>query len=505
MSVSSLFELNSEDLNRRAGKSTALNLAARGFSILSQFVTFAVLARLLTPADFGLVAMALPLVAVLLVVGDLGLSKWTLQAPTISEEQASSLFFLSLAAGVVIAALCIAVSPLLALLYDEPRVAAIASVLALQFVLAGMRSQHKALLQRALRFRHLSQIEIVSSLIATVGAVWMAWQFETYWAFVARFLIQSILQTLGTWMAARWKPKFIFWTPDTARMLRFGGAIMGGFIFNTVGRQMDTVLIGWRWGEAALGIYAFAYRIFLLPVQQLSNPLSEVLIPALSRLREQHEQCRKLFRTALKGFGLVAVPPFVAIAVCAEEVILVVAGDQWLAAALVLKVLAPLGALHVYYSPIGWLMVAFGRADRYFLWTVVLTPIYLTAFVVGLPWGPFGVACAYAVAHASILLPSWFYGTRGTAIRMRDALGAMVPSLALGGATALLTLPAKMQLAASGPLVVLSSAVVVVLLMWLVGAGTLIGFRRVRDNANLQSLSKLLASLGEGRARRRRH
>lgn len=485
------FAIQGDNLNRSAVRSSAQNLFARGFSIVSQFLTFVILARLLAPADFGLVAMAMPVIAILMIVGDLGLSKWTVQADQISEDEASSLFFLSVLSGFAIATACFAVAPLLAWLYDEDRVTGIVWALSSQFVLMGFRSQHKALMQRSFRFGELVNIEIASAVGSTILAIWIAWYFETYWAYVVRFLAQALIQTLGVWFAAKWMPKMIFWTAETSRMLKFGGAVMGGLVVNTLGRQMDNVLIGWRWGEAALGSYAFAYRIFLMPVQQLSNPLSEVLIPAISRLRNSEAECRKLFSFTLKVMGLVAAPPFAALAIYSEEIITMMVGSEWLAAAPILRVLAPLGAFHVFYSPIGWLMLAYGRADRYLRWTSVLTPIFILSFFLGLPWGGFGVACAYTGANALIIVPSWYYGTRDTAVRVSDILLAVVPAALVGVSTASICAVLKFSGVVEDNVTSMAFVVGIVGFSWVLGLIILVGFSNVRKYASVSEIRAL--------------
>lgn len=462
----SLFGQSAERSSRAVGAASVINVLARGVNIFSQLTTFVLLARLLTPADFGLVLMALPFIAILLVVGDLGLASWTLQAATISEEDASSLFWISATAGLCLTLLLAALSPAVGWFYGEPKVSAILAVLSIQFLFAGLSGQHRALLQRSLRFNSLAKVEITVSIASTLAAIIAAYFTRSPWALVTRFVLQQGLFCAGVWIASAWVPLRPKRHVGAWRMVRYGISIVGFSILNTSGRQIDSVLIGWRWGSMALGPYAFATRIFFLPVQQLMQPLSEVMIPVLSRLRDEPERYRQYFSSVLVLIGCIVAPPFVSIAVYSREVVVLAAGPGWESAAPILSVFASLGALYVFYSPIGWLMLSHGRAQRYFVWAALYVPIYLFAYVSGLPWGPLGVAIAYAGANALVLVPSWYYGSKGTPMRAAIFAKACVGPLLLATGTFAAAKTVRSQFSNLEPWALVLTALPIVVLAW---------------------------------------
>ena len=206
------------------------------------------------------------------------------------------------------------------------------------------------------------------------------------------------------------------------------------------GGSVDNVLIGWRWGELALGPYALAYRLFYLPVQQLTQPLGQVMVPALAQLRDQPERYVRWYTSVVRLISYVAMPPLIAVGICAHDFVNVLVGPQWDAAGDILRWLAPIGATHVGYTSIGWLMLSTGRADRHFGWATIVIPICIVSFLIGLPWGAEGVAIAYMCANMLLIVPGVLWACRGTPVRPPNVFKSLVPAVVAAGLTALGTL-----------------------------------------------------------------
>src|SRR5258705_2976493 len=188
-----LFQVSSDQLPRDAQRASVLNLAARTAEFVFQFVCLAILARLLTPSDFGVFAMATPFVFFIMNVGDLGLGSALLQQRDLNEGQASAVFRVNLLAGLVFAAVILAASPLTGLLYHDHRVSEVAAALSLTFVFSGLAAVQRALLRRALLFDALLRAQIAASAVSSLVAILFALYGAGYWALVARALADPLI------------------------------------------------------------------------------------------------------------------------------------------------------------------------------------------------------------------------------------------------------------------------------------------------------------------------
>jgi polysaccharide transporter, PST family len=426
-----LFQTSTDRLKQRAQRASVLNLTARGIDFIFQFVSLIVLARLLTPADYGVFAMVMPFVWLLITVGDLGLASAVLQQPDLNERQASAVFQVNAIAGVAFALVLFLCSPFIGWFYGDPRVTEIAAILSVMLVVSGFTAVQQALLRRALLFDVLLRAQIASSATSSAIAVFLAWNGAGYWALVARALVDPLIYSSVAWISAAWWPRHAEWGDATKTLLRFGRYYLGSSILYALARQADNVLIGWRYGSAELGPYALAYRLFFLPVQQITWPLGHVMVPALSRLRNDPVRLKRWYLKLLRLVTFAAFPPFLSLVVCADDVIRVVAGPQWGKAADILRLLAPVGAVLTAYSTCDWLLRARGLADRSFWLTVISTAVCLLGYIVGLPWGAIGVASGLAAAHLIMVLPGFIYATKGTTIRLTDSVRAVLPCAAL--------------------------------------------------------------------------
>ncbi|HEY2758411.1 MAG TPA: lipopolysaccharide biosynthesis protein [Pseudolabrys sp.] len=442
-----LFQTSTDRLKHRAQRASLLNLTARGIDFSFQFVSLMILARLLTPADYGVFAMVTPFLWVLITMGDLGLASAVLQQPDLNERQASAIFQVNALTGLALAGLLLACSPLLGAFYGDARVSEIAAILSLVLVVSGFTAVQQALLRRALLFGVLLRAQIASSALSSTVAVALAWNGAGYWALVARALVDPLVYASVAWVSAAWWPRHAEWGDATKALLRFGRYYLGSSLIYSLARQADNVLIGWRYGSAELGPYALAYRLFFLPVQQITWPLGHVVVPTLSRLRDDPERLKRWYLKLLRLVTLAAFPPFFSLMVCADDVIAVTAGPQWSAAADILEILAPVGALQTAYSTCDWLLRARGLADRSFWWTVVSSAACLIGYIIGLPWGALGVASGLAVANLLFFLPGFLYATKGTSIGLIDAVKAMLPCFAVAFFAVAATWALRMEIA----------------------------------------------------------
>jgi PST family polysaccharide transporter len=430
-----LFQISSKGLKRDARRASVTNLAGRAIDLVVQFGVLIILARLITPADFGVFVMATSFLWIIMHFSDLGLGTAVLQQHELTEEHASAVFRINLVAGLAFAGLFLAASPLLGLFYHDPRVTHVAAVLSLAFVFSGLTAVQLALLRRALQFDVLLRAQIIASAVSSVGAVILALMGAGYWALTVRALADPLVYSIVAWSSSGWLPGRAEWDQTTKTLLRYGGYNLGFALLSSAGRQTDSILVGWRFGSVELGSYALASRLFYLPLVQVSWPLGYVMIPALSRLRDDPDRLRRWYSKLLQMVTLVALPPMCSLAICADDVVYLVAGPQWAKSADILRVLGPVGALQVGTATIDWLMVSQGQARRSLVWEAVRTSICIVCVVLGLPWGATGVAAGLAAATLLLFLPSFAYAAKGTSIRLIDVTKALFPSFAVMMAT----------------------------------------------------------------------
>ncbi|MBN1844392.1 MAG: lipopolysaccharide biosynthesis protein [Sedimentisphaerales bacterium] len=402
-----------------------------------QIASTMVLARVLAPRDFGWIAMIYSVSGLLALGKDLGLSVAAVQRDRLTSRQASTLFWLCLAASLVVALLTAGLAPAIAWFYGQPQLVWLAIGLAGAYPLGGLGTIHQALLRRQMRFRPLAVIQVGQLSFGAAAAVISAFCGAGVWSLVVMAWAANAGSAVLSWLLCRWRPGRPGPIRQVRQMLSFGGHYTGQSLMNYLLRNVDNVLIGRFWGSGPLALYSKAYGLLLLPIHQINAPLLAAAIPTLSRLQTDPPRFRRYFLQALGGIALVTLPLVLFMVLMAEEVIGLVLGDQWVEAG---RIFAVLG-LSAFWQPLlnaaAWLYVACGRADRMFRWSLCATTVHIMGFVIGLAWGPLGVATAYTISIYVLALPSIWYACRATPVGLRDIFGRLWRPLAATALTGL--------------------------------------------------------------------
>ncbi len=403
----------------------AVTVGAQGCKFVLRMGSTVVLARLLTPDDFGLVAMVAAVTGFVLMFSDMGLSASTVQRREISHEQVSTLFWLNVAISVVIAVVIAAVAVPIAWFYDEPRLIAITLLVALCVPLIGVAIQHQALLRRQMRFASLAALDVAGLAIGVGTAIVLAALGAGYWALVFMPITSALAASAGAWVVCGWRPGMPVYGCGIRPMLAFGGYLTGFNFVNYFNRNLDNVLIGRVWGAVPLGLYTRAYGLLMLPLHQINAPVSAVAGPALSRLQDDGNRFRKYYTKGLSLVAFVTFPLIVFLMISAGDIVMVILGPQWLDATVIFRFLALAALVQPICNTTGWLYIALGRTDRMFKWGLFASLWIVASFFVGLPYGPRGVALCYGVATLLLTIPCLVYATRGTPIAMGDIARAV--------------------------------------------------------------------------------
>lgn len=416
------------DLKGRALRGGALTLASQ---IIKQVVfigSTAVLARLLSPADNGLVAMVVVFTSFIDLFNDMGLSTATVQWNKLTQAQASALFWLNAALGIAFAILTIALSPAIAWFYNEPRLTWITIAIASSFALGGFANQHRALLTRQMRFRAITIIGITSTVVSALVGVIFAWAGFGYWALVAMTLAAEPIDLLGPWIACRWIPNRPAYPRDVRSMLSFGGNLTGYRLMIYLARNIDNLLIGRVFGAVSLGLYSRAYSLLLLPVQRINAPIVSVALPALGRLNDSPERYRRAYMNIAAKVCL-ATMPLVGYMLCTSDwIVALLLGPKWSAVSVMFSWLGLAGLVESFTSTVVWLFTTQKRAREQFHWGIIGTTCIVLAIVTGMYWGPVGVAAMYGITGLCVRTPLviWFAGRSGP-VSTRDIYSVAAP------------------------------------------------------------------------------
>ncbi len=408
-------------------------VSAQSAKFLIQTISTMVLARILTPKEFGLIAMVIATTAFLMPFKDFGLSTATIQRDGLNQGQVSNLFWINAVVGIGLAVVLIATAPLIARFYGQPILKWTIWVFSLRFILEGVTIQHQALLQREMRLGLLSLLEVIALILASAAAIWTAWGGMGHWALVIQQLVLSGVLALGVWFVCPWRPGPPSIKNNVRSLVIFGGQLTGSSILSAFYRNFDNVLIGWRWGAGALGLYSKAYALLLLPLNQISNPLHSVTLASLSKLQKDPDRYRRFYCQLLAILALATTPVLVVLATLSHDILYVFLGEQWVQASTIFSVLAIAALGQPMGGTIGLVNVSLGQTDRLLRWSLISTPIFMVSFLIGLPWGPLGVATAYAFAVHLIRFPTIWYAFRYSPVKIKDFLKAIWRPVAVSG------------------------------------------------------------------------
>jgi O-antigen/teichoic acid export membrane protein len=390
----------------------------------------AIIARFVTPADFGLVAMAATFTAFLALVGDMGLSWATVQQRQLDREQVDALFWVGGLLGLMLWIAAIACAPLVANFYGVPRLALVCSVSSVVLVINGFTIQPAALLKRGLRQRTLSRVDTQSLAGASAIGVLFAILGFGWWAIVAQSVFQATVRLAGLMAAAEYKPRPPKVCLRLLPILRVGGYVGACNLITYFQLNLDNILIGRYWGATELAFYSRAFSIRALPAALAAMAITDVMVPALARLESEPVRLAAAYRKAVVAIGLIGCPLGALLVIAAPDLVRIMYGRGWEPMAPMLVWLSLPAITWPIYQTMGWLFIATGRVRQMFLLSVIATPIVGFAFAAALPWGGLGVAVAGAILFTVPLpLVSLHYAHRTAAMQLSDTLTALRPVL----------------------------------------------------------------------------
>jgi O-antigen/teichoic acid export membrane protein len=368
-----------------------------GLQVTRALVAIAI-ARMLTPEEYGLAALALVFSSLVLVFSDLALGAALVQRKTLSAVDRDTAFWVTLTGGAVFTVLGVTFAEPLAALYGEPAAGPLLAVLSATFVIAALGAPHQSLMLRDMDFKRVEMLPMFGALVGGAGAVALAAGGAGAWAIIAQHVIATVITTALIWLRSPWRPRFAFSFASLRDLGGFSIYMLGHRMLFYVQTNGDRFLIGRFLGTSALGIYAVAYNTMLVPASKIGGPLQRVFSPAFSRIQDEPERIAAMWARVTRLMAAVSVPALAGLVVVAPDFVPLVLGDQWAEAVTVIQILAWVGIVQALQALNSDILMARDRTRTIFRFSLLVTASHLAAFVVGLEWGVVGVAVAYAIS-----------------------------------------------------------------------------------------------------------
>jgi O-antigen/teichoic acid export membrane protein len=364
---------------------------------LSRIVVALILARLLSPDDWGLAAMVVVFSGFVVVFTDNALGTALIQRRELLPGDRSTVFWTNAAIGLLLATVGVALAGPLASFYGEPSVRPLFVAVSIGFLVSTLGTTQMALLARGMQFRRLELRQIAATLVGAVTGVTVALGGFGAWAIVAQQLAEAATSTTLLWFVTPWRPSATFSLASLRRLGGFAGNVFTENLLYQIGRNLGTLIIGRVLGAASLGTYALATNIILVPFARIAAPLQQVFFPAFSRINDDPGRMADMWLRATRLVGAISVPALVGLFIVAPDFVQVVLGSKWSEATPVIQILAWVGLIQSLQTLNGEVLLALNRSGTLLRFTMLWFVGAVVAVVVGLRWGILGVASCYLV------------------------------------------------------------------------------------------------------------
>ena len=384
--------------------------AATGIRTLIQLAQVSILARLLLPTDYGLMAIVSVVLAFAGIFSDGGLNSAYVQRQNVSNEERSSLFWLNIFTSCSLTALLIILSPLFAIWFQDPRLSFILMLSATTFIIGALGQQIRMNAEKRLDFKVLMIAESTAALIGLIVAISTASYGLGVYSLVWGGLSNTASSSTLAWifLAKGWRPQWHFCLADLRGYLGFGVSLMSNNLVNEINRNIDLLLGGRMLSSAALGLYSLP-RQFVFQIQGAVNPIvTRVGFPLIAQVQSDIPAVRAIYLKTLNLTSSINAPIYISIAFFAPEIIYILLGEQWISATQILRLLAIWGLFRSIGNPVGSLLLGMGRADLSLKWNLMLLLVvppllWITSKngTLGIAWGLLGFSCV-------IFVPTWY-------------------------------------------------------------------------------------------------
>lgn len=387
-----------KDFRERTSSSLVWNVVNQLSSQSALLVMNVVLARLLTPREFGLVATAMIFVNCAMILNEGGFGMAAIQKRSVSEEHLSSIFWLNVGVGLTLTGVFLLASPAVARFFGEPALTPLMRAIGVIFTIHALGSTHSMLVARRLEFRTLAKSGIASAWCGAAAALFLAARGWGPWSIVGQSVTSAVVGASAISWLSGWRPLFVFRWSAIGELSGLSGKHVLSNMAGYWVRSIDNLLVGHQLGQAPLGVYSRAYSVMLFPWTRVTQVISRVMFPSFSIIQGDHPRLRALFERVTRVIALATFPMMLGVIVSAESFVAVLFGPQWGEMVPILRILAVVGMLQSITSLFYELFMSQDRLDLYLKVSIPMQALQVAGIVAGLRWGITGVAAGYALS-----------------------------------------------------------------------------------------------------------
>jgi O-antigen/teichoic acid export membrane protein len=420
-----------QNLKRKSVRGVLFMVGGGGADFIIRLASTFFLTRLLSPNDFGLVAMVVSVTGIAEQFSELGLSTATIQCRELSHHQVTNLFWINVGAGCLFSLIICGLAPGIASFYENPGLVPMTLAISTTFIWGGLSVQHQALLSRQMKQAHMAAVRLSASVLSLILAIVLAFSHFGVWALAWREVTRALFVAVGMWLSCRWIPGLPRRNADIRGLLRYGSHLTLNQLAIACVSQLDRLLIGKFFGATPLGLYRQAQQLILAPIEQLRTPVYSVASPSLSMLQADPDRYRRYYQRIALVIGLATMPLGLFIAIYAEEITHVLLGPKWIAATVFLRIFGVVAVLRPSLDTTGVVMITYGLSKRLLVLSVIYNAIFAALMFLGICWGTEGVALSNVAAVILMMFPMLYFALRRTPVTMGAFFSAIsTPAIA---------------------------------------------------------------------------
>lgn len=400
---------------KKSSISGALNrFVLNGSSFILSLISTIILARLLSPHEFGIVAMVHIFTEFTRSFGEVGLGSSTVQAEKTNHSEVSALFWINFSVGILLFLIFICFSPVIAFFFKNNEIILICLVMSPIFLLRGLTVQHRALLERQMRFGSLGVNMIFATALSVSIAIILSFLKYGVWALVFREITFTFFYAAGVWILIKWIPGLPKKNININKNLRFGLDLTYYDIIQYASKNLDGLLIGRFCGSDILGLYSKAQQIAMMPIEQVRSIFWGIGFTSLSTLQNQPDKFNKYYSKMLFTMSFFYFPIVFFMAIESNIIIKLILGEAWLRAVPLFTLFILIGLTKPLMGMLQLVMISTSKSRRVVSWGIINALCTITGYLIGIRWGSIGVASAYMIVSIILLIWSNWYCSNKT-------------------------------------------------------------------------------------------
>lgn len=397
---------------------------------ITTLVITGVLARLISPSDFGIIAMVTLAIGFLNVIKDFGFGAALIQKKEVADDEYSTVFWINIIIGVVLTAIVFFISPYIGKFFNEPKVELTTKILSFTFIINSIGIVWNNKLIKSVSFSQLFYGSFVSTIVSGIIAITIAYKGYGIWALVVQTYVQLALNTYINYFHVKWLPTLTVKKHHVKSLVKFGLPLLADQSINFWVRNVDNLLVGRILGEAPLAYYSKAYSLMLLPVRQLTGTLTKVLFPSFSMIQDDRTRIANIYLKISRIIAFVAFPVMIAVSLMAEPLILIIYGPQWRPAIPIFKILSILGMFQAIAALSGDIYLSLGETKLMFYVGLFSKAVMICGIVVGIyAGGIMGMVYGYCIASSIGFFPEMYFIARLINLKLKDVMLNIAPYL----------------------------------------------------------------------------